>query len=167
MARYCHFLSLLVLTSHCGTECATFIDTLFTVLRTKSYMPYTSSSAPYPPSDDQNMDTGIPIPLDALLSPSSPQRGLKRSNESDGRNERPSPKGPRLNSDGQFSRYGNERGASSGGWGHRDGRGGRPGANGHSRMNDRHPQTYQPPEQKRGTCRDYYSMRFSFFCFPK
>src|ERR1700733_4316693 len=84
-------------------EVPSFIDTLFTTLRTKSYLPYTTATPPasYPP----NQDTGIPIPLDALLSPSgstSPDRGRKRSNENDERDGRPPAKGPRLSTEGQF-----------------------------------------------------------------
>ncbi|KAF8898346.1 hypothetical protein BD779DRAFT_1483445 [Infundibulicybe gibba] len=93
-------------------ECSSFIDTLFTVLRTKSYLPY--STTPSSPSfTSKTLDTGIPIPLDGLLSPSeptSPQRGHKRSIENDERDGRPPAKGPRLNTDGQFSRYGNGHG---------------------------------------------------------
>ena len=119
------------------------------------------------------MDTGIPIPLDALLSPSghaSPERGRKRSMEYDERDGRPA-KGPRLSLDGgqgQFPRYPNGRGM-----GQRGGRGGMDGYDGGMHMggmgmnggmsgnmgpmNGRRPQGYQPPDQKRGLCRDYHS----------
>ncbi|KAI0936116.1 hypothetical protein AcW1_000438 [Taiwanofungus camphoratus] len=161
-----------------------FIDTLFTVLRTKSYLPYsaTSPSSGYPSSSTQQIDTGIPIPLDALLSPSiptSPERGRKRSIDHDDRDSRPPAKGPRLNNDGQFSRYGRNDNRSS--WGSRSDRGGRMGMNGRGDymdgamnggmemssgmngamgsmgpMNGRGTQTYRPPD-RRGICRDYYN----------
>jgi RNA-binding protein 26 len=148
-------------------ECPSFIDTLFTVLRTKSYLPYSTDSTPTQP---RAMDTGIRIPLDALISPSSPERGQKRSMDYDDLDGRPT-KGPRLSVDGghgQFSRFPHGRGSGQ--------RGGRGGMNGHDggmhmggmgmnggmhghmgQMNDRRPQGYQPPDQKRGLCRDYHS----------
>ncbi|PPQ90430.1 hypothetical protein CVT25_014948 [Psilocybe cyanescens] len=161
-------------------ECSSFVDTLFTVIRTKSYMPYSAiSSSPKP------LDSGIPIPLDALL-PSPSERIRKRSTADDERDGRPPAKGPRLNTDGQFSRYGNGGGdgrmgpQSSGGWGRPQvdrfgnggmgmGIGGYPGQmvamgmngmngmNGMGLMNGRRPQGYQPPDQKRGVCRDYHN----------
>ena len=146
-----------------------FIDTLFTAIRTKSYMPYSATSPPSgqaSSSSAQASDIGIPIPLDALLAPTSPSdRGRKRSLEQDDREQRPM-KGPRLGEGGQFQRYGR------GSWGAQEGRGGRMmmtgradfmdggmgttdmGASG-SMMNGRG--AYRPPEQKRGICRDYHS----------
>lgn len=94
-----------------------FIDTLFTALRTKSYLPYGTSSASSPPSQP-SADIGIPIPLDALISPNipgSPERSRKRTMEYDDRDGRPV-KGARLNQDGQFSRYGH----ATNGRGHHD-----------------------------------------------
>lgn len=159
-------------------ECSSFIETLFTVLRTKSYLPY--GAAPASPSfSEKPLDTGIPIPLDGLLTPTAPQeRTRKRSNTNDERDGRPPAKGPRLSTEGQFSRYGNG-GAdgrmgqlSTGGWGLPQGdgfrnggvgvfnvgqMGGIMGMNGMGQMNGRRPQTYQPPDQKRGICRDYHS----------
>jgi RNA-binding protein 26 len=172
-------------------EGPSFIDTLFTVLRTKSYLPYsaTSSTSGYPQPGASTPDAGIPIPLDALLSPTSPtpapERGLKRSNENDDRDGRPPAKGPRLNSDGQFSRYSDRRGGgpsghSTGGWGGLGNQGGRPhmNENGHggggnmlmgrgmnggmAQMNPRPPQNYQPPETKRSICRDYHRASLTF-----
>lgn len=104
-------------TSLLPTETGTFVDTLFTALRTKSYLPYsaTSSSAGFP----SNGDAGIPIPLDALMTPTgptSPERGRKRSLEADDRDFRPPAKGPRLDRDGQFSRHGRNEGHRSS-WG--------------------------------------------------
>ncbi|KAH9487162.1 RNA-binding protein 27 [Psilocybe cubensis] len=159
-------------------ECSSFVDTLFTVIRTKSYMPYSAIPSPKP------QDSGIPIPLDALL-PSPSDRIRKRSTTDDERDGRPPAKGPRLNTDGQFSRYGNggdgRMGAqSSGAWGRPPvdrfgnggmgmGMGGYPGQmvamgmngmngmNGMGLMNGRRPQGYQPPDQKRGVCRDYHN----------
>ncbi|KAI0067886.1 hypothetical protein BV25DRAFT_1911750 [Artomyces pyxidatus] len=114
-----------------------FIDTLFTALRTKSYLPYNTASPPHKPSS-QSIDTGIPIPLDALLSansPTPPQGPRKRGMDYD-EDLRPS-KGPRVSQDGQFSRYGppNGRGGhdgrSNGNWrGGGPGRGGYGGGNG-------------------------------------
>ncbi|KAG5648152.1 hypothetical protein DXG03_006106 [Asterophora parasitica] len=174
-------------------ECSSFIDTLFTVLRTKSYLPYSAASPSSPSFDPKNPDNGIPIPLDGLLSPSlsqPPDRNLKRSSENDERDGRPPAKGPRLSTEGQFSRYTNGHGGrpenrSTGGWGGRDGQG--PGANGYrdgmdvygagpgggmgmqggmilqgmnaamGQMNGRRQHAYQPPDQKRGICRDYHN----------
>jgi RNA-binding protein 26 len=170
-------------------EVPSFIDTLFTALRTKSYLPYTTATPPAS-SPSPNQDTGIPIPLDALLSPSgsaSPDRGRKRSNENDERDGRPPAKGPRLSTEGQFSRYSNGAGGdtrSTGGWGAPGDRNGRAGMNGHGQggnvgmqgsgnmagmngymgyTNGRRPQSYQPPDQKRGVCRDYHSAFYSTF----
>lgn len=169
-------------------ECSSFVDTLFTVIRTKSYMPY--SATPSSPSSfpSKPLDNGIPIPLDALMPSSSSDRIRKRSDADDERDGRPPAKGPRLNNDAQFSRYGNGGGdghmgpQSSGGWSRphgdrfRDGGGmamgigayagqlaamGMNGMNGMvgvgGMMNGRRPQGYQPPDQKRGICRDYHS----------
>lgn len=98
--------------------------------------------------------------------PSVPERGLKRSLEGDERDGRPPTKGPRLDRDGQFSRYGRNEGNRSswgsqsvrmglngrgdfmdGGMGMRNGNLGV--QNGQSR--------YQPPGTQRGICRDYFS----------
>ncbi|KAJ7492871.1 hypothetical protein FB451DRAFT_1361303 [Mycena latifolia] len=156
-------------------ECPPFIDTLFTVLRTKSYLPYgTSSSTSAFPANPA--DTGIPIPLDIPSSSTSPDRTRKRSFENDERDGRPPAKGPRLSSEGQFSRYSNGRGGapdsrSTGGWGARVERPpvggyrespshmnqGGMGMNGGGQMNGRRPQPYLPPDQKRGICRDYHN----------
>jgi RNA-binding protein 26 len=177
--------------SNCSqAECSSFIDTLFTVIRTKSYLPYQAVQES-PSFPTKSLDQGIPIPLDALLTPTStsPDRTRKRSTTDDERDGRPPAKGPRLNTDGQFSRYGNVgNGAdgrmgphSSGGWTRppfRDGTMGMGmgmgmgpyagpmsgmGMGGMGMMNGRRPQGYQPPDQKRGICRDYHS-KFSFFC---
>jgi len=163
-------------------ECAPFIDTLFTVLRTKSYLPYAPTSNS-PPTQQKSLEEGIPIPLDGLVTPSSsePPRTRKRSNTGDDRDGRPPSKGPRLNNDTQFSRYGNGGDGngppSSGAWNpQQQFNGGGMGmgmnpyavpmngmgmngmvANGMGPMNNRRPQGYQPPDQKRGICRDYFS----------
>ncbi|KDR84750.1 hypothetical protein GALMADRAFT_131542 [Galerina marginata CBS 339.88] len=170
-------------------ECSSFIDTLFTVIRTKSYLPYNAAPAS-PSSAPKTLDNGIPIPLDVLLQPSS-ERTRKRSSADDERDGRPPAKGPRLNNDGHFSRYSNGGDGrlgpqSSGGWSRpqmdrfRDGSmggmggmgmgmsmgmGGFPGqmvgmgmnGMGMGSMNGRRPQGYQPPDQKRGICRDYHN----------
>lgn len=176
-----------------SAECSSFIDTLFTVLRTKSYLPYSAASPSSSSFPSKSLDTGIPIPLDGLLSPSlpnAPDRNLKRSIENDERDGRPPAKGPRLSTEGQFSRYTNGQGRpdtrSTGGWGGRQDRSsgngyrdgmemygnamGIPaammmaaGMNGQmGQMNGRHQQAYQPPDQKRGICRDYHSTFFLF-----
>ncbi|KAJ7357112.1 hypothetical protein DFH08DRAFT_736416 [Mycena albidolilacea] len=147
-------------------ECPPFIDTLFTVLRTKSYLPYGTSAS-------TSADTGIPIPIPA--SSTSPDRTRKRSSDNDERDGRPPAKGPRLSSEGQFSRYSNGRGGgpdsrSTGGWAARVER---PPVNGYQDsspqmnpggmgmnggpMNGRRPQPYLPPDQRRGICRDYHN----------
>lgn len=162
------------------TECSSFIDTLFTVLRTKSYLPYSAHSPSSPSFPSKSMDPGIPIPLDGLLSPSvsSPhEQNRKRSIDHDERDGRPT-KGPRLSTEGQFPRYANGHGGrpenrSTGGWGGRverpsssgyregvemyGGAMGMPGMNGSVQMTGRRPQVYLPPDQKRGICRDYHS----------
>ncbi|OCH96612.1 hypothetical protein OBBRIDRAFT_815871 [Obba rivulosa] len=152
-------------------EGARFLDTLFTSLRTKSYLPYstTDPALAYSSSSAASIDTGIPIPLDLLTpaSPLSPERGRKRGLEHDDAESRPPAKGPRLQGDSQFSRSArNDRGSWSG-------RGGRMvihgrgdymdgavdesmgmGMNGVMGMNGRG--VYRPPE-RRGICRDYHN----------
>ncbi|KAJ3571341.1 hypothetical protein NP233_g3810 [Leucocoprinus birnbaumii] len=146
-------------------ECPPFVDTLFTVLRTKSYLPYAADS-----ESSQPMDSGIPIPLDLITPDSDGDRSRKRNMEGDERDGRPPAKGARLNSEGQSSRYGNG-GRSGGQWdgrgeegrGHGYSNGGMDGFNMHmmagmGHMNGgRRPQSYQPPDQKRGICRDYHN----------
>lgn len=131
-------------------ECLAFIETLFTALRSKSYLPYTTSP---PPPASKSLDTGIPIPLDGLLSSSEGSR--KRSLEQEGSEAGPPPKGPRLGSDDHFSRYNNGhdmRWASNRGRlqsnGHRDAS-----PNMSSRTG------YHPPDQRR-VCRDYYNLGY-------
>ncbi|KAF9243788.1 hypothetical protein BU15DRAFT_42746 [Melanogaster broomeanus] len=144
-----------------------FIDTLFTVLRTKSYLPYTNTAPSQPSSSSgaQLGDSGIPIPLDSFLSnnPTSPERGQKRSHEDDGRDPHHPAKGPRLSAEGQFSRYSNGRdGRLTGQWGGKFDRNERQGAlngmgQGMGNMNGQRIQTYQPPDQRKGICRDYHN----------
>lgn len=142
-----------------------FLDALFTTLRTKSYLPYNS---PPPPAQLLPADNGIRIPLDAIIpsgSSSPPERGRKR--QSDYADDIRPPKGPRVSQDGPFSRHGPHRGPgwSNGNWGgggpSRAGYGGSPDdVNGamNPRMNGRGPPTqYNPPDQRRGICRDYYN----------
>ena len=159
---FSHFL----ITSAC-IEGPPFLDTLFTALRTKSYLPY--SSPPPPPAPLLPADNGIPIPLDAIIpsgSSSPPDRSRKRQSEYDD-DIRP-PKGPRVSQDGSFSRHSPHRGPgwSNGNWG--GGGPGRPGFGGSPddvngvamgpRMNGRGPSSqYHPPDQRKGICRDYYS----------
>ncbi|KAJ7630692.1 hypothetical protein FB45DRAFT_543378 [Roridomyces roridus] len=138
-------------------ECPPFIDTLFTVLRTKSYLPYGTgpSTSSFPTAD-----TGIPIPLDNPTPSDSPSRTRKRSFDSDGLEGQPPAKGPRLSSEGQFSRY-SDGNQSTGSWGVPRPSNGFPpnviGMNGGGQMNGRRGLPYQPPEQKRGICRDYHN----------
>lgn len=174
-------------------ECSTFVDTLFTALRTKSYLPYSatpsSSSAPNYPSSSTSTDGGIPIPLDGLLhaSGSSPDRGRKRGIEQDEYDAHGPSKGARLNQD-EFSRYGG-RGDGRTSWGGRNDRNGARmdmngaradfmdggmagmgmgmGMNGGGMgMNGRGGQNYRPPEQRRGICRDYHSAYTTSLDFP-
>ncbi|KAH7913003.1 hypothetical protein BJ138DRAFT_1082464 [Hygrophoropsis aurantiaca] len=153
-------------------EGPSFIDTLFTVLRTKSYLPYSAASPSHSYPSSSNIspaDTGIPIPLDSLIpshTPTSP-KGQKRNFEHDVQDGRPPAKGPRINADGQFSRYSNPRDSrSTGAWSGRHERNETNGMNGvpymmgqmnNGMMNGRRPQNYQPPDQRRGICRDYHN----------
>ncbi|TEB39295.1 hypothetical protein FA13DRAFT_1751719 [Coprinellus micaceus] len=153
------------------SECGPFVETLFTALRTKSYLPYAPPSPP-----QQSGDEGVSKPFDTIMAgaagPSS-ERTRKRSSSSDGRDGRPR-KGPRLSNDVEFAGHG----WGGGGW---DGQqqfgefspGGMEGfgiplgpmgmgmpVNGMPQMGSRHPQGYQPPGQKRGICRDYHNHGF-------
>ncbi|KAF7982060.1 hypothetical protein HWV62_30346 [Athelia sp. TMB] len=134
-------------------------DTLFTVLRTKSYLPYATDSAPKGP----RADSGIPIPLES--GPSLPDsRGQKRSMEYDDRDGRPA-KGPRLNDGpGQFPRLPNgmnQQPWNGNGLGGMIGMGGGMGGGGMgAHMNGRRPHAYQPPDMRRGLCRDYHNNGF-------
>ncbi|KAL0575134.1 hypothetical protein V5O48_006838 [Marasmius crinis-equi] len=129
-------------------ECSSFIDTLFTALRSKSYLPYTTSPPP-PPS--KSLDGGIPIPFDALVS--TPEGSRKRSLEDETEGGPPS-KGPRLDSDDHVSRHGNS--GHDPRWSNRGGR-----SNGYrdspAHMNAR--SGYNPPDQRR-ICRDYYNQGY-------
>ncbi|KAI0824150.1 hypothetical protein BC628DRAFT_1323183 [Trametes gibbosa] len=161
-------------------ECSTFVDTLFTALRTKSYLPYSTtpatpaaSTSTYP-SPSASADAGIPIPLDGLLNPApvSPERPRKRGIDSDDYDAHGPSKGSRLNNDGQFSRYGRNDRSSWGGRGDRGDRSGRMNVAGRPDfmdggmagmdmgmgMNgmDGRGQNYRPPE-RRGICRDYHN----------
>ncbi|KAG9128232.1 hypothetical protein FRC07_002521 [Ceratobasidium sp. 392] len=107
-------------------ETSQFVDRLFAVLKSKSFK--TSTSAPSAPAataasvptsstaptpaptalpSASSKDTGIPIPLDALLAPKPDARGTKRRLDSDsgpGDQSRSPPKGPRL-CESAVSRY--------------------------------------------------------------
>ena len=150
-------------------EASKFVDSLFSALRSKSYLPYE-------PIKDVP-DGGIPIPLDALMSSAGPSdRARKRSLEDDD-HDHPPPKGPRLSNEGHFSRYhGQSRGGVDPRGGHMNGRGiGRgegPSMNGHMRgpmgIDVHHSSPmYRPPgasfngRGRRGICRDYHSKPFS------
>lgn len=151
--------------SYTSPECNPFIDTLFGALRTKSYLPY---AAPSPPphnaasSSSQATDGGIPIPLDGLMNPSS-SSGHVRKRSFDQEDDLRPVKGPRLNADGTFSRYGHPDGRGT--WQPRGGGSGRMnipgradfmdgGMNGVEGMNGRGPYRQQ---ERRGICRDYHS----------
>ncbi|KAI0343890.1 hypothetical protein BDW22DRAFT_1412548 [Trametopsis cervina] len=150
-------------------ETSSFIQTLFTALRTKSYLPYVATSPPEAssgPSTNASMDIGIPIPLD-LVTPSehiSPDRGRKRSLDQEDQDYR-APKGPRLNEDGNFQRYGRpDRGSWT-----RGERGGRMMISGRADYMDggidpsmemtggMNGRGYRPPDRVRGICRDYHN----------
>jgi RNA-binding protein 26 len=135
------------------TEGPTFINTLFTALRTKSYLPYTDVAPPSASSSipSTSTDNGIPIPLDALLEPPT-ELGKKRPGEYDDRDGRP-PKGPRLNNDDRFSRFNGGRGNGDYGMG----------GDNMMMMNGRNGQRYQTPGRGRGMCRDFFSASSSSF----
>ncbi|VDB84501.1 unnamed protein product [Peniophora sp. CBMAI 1063] len=122
-------------------ETAGFVNTLFTALRTKSYLPYTTSSTP-PPAPSGSADQGIPIPLDALLQPAAAPHGRKRAGDYDETADGRPAKGPRLSQGDQFAGRGN-------GYGMGNGMMGIGGMNGNQRI-------YQPPGGGRGICRDYH-----------
>lgn len=103
------------------------------------------------------MDTGIPIPLDALLSSTdatNPERRRKRSLESDDRDRRRPPKGLRTSADPGTWR----RGPRGAGWGNINGgemsdQAGFNGMNGRQ-MNNKGASRIMLPL---GVCRDYHS----------
>ncbi|KAL1739846.1 hypothetical protein HDZ31DRAFT_68530 [Schizophyllum fasciatum] len=149
-------------------ECSRFIDSLFGVLRSKSYLPYDSQGPG---------DAGIPIPFDAL-SPSSPEnsnRNRRKRDLDDVDDRAHPPKGPRLSQDGMRYR---DRDAGGGAYDGRNGRGawsgpGYPPMNGAGRamgmdmaggmgmnpmMQAQGRVSYQPPDAaRRGLCRDYHN----------
>ncbi|TFK76880.1 hypothetical protein BDN72DRAFT_890677 [Pluteus cervinus] len=128
-------------------ECKSFSDTLFTALRTKSYIPYASS----PPSsfNSKPLDSGIPIPFDGM----APERSLKRTHDSDDRDDRPS-KGPRLSTEG---RYGGRPDGRSWGQKHTGGNYGDNSFGAGPSSEGRRQHGYHPPDQRRGICRDYHN----------
>ncbi|KAH9921931.1 uncharacterized protein BXZ73DRAFT_39181 [Epithele typhae] len=154
-----------------------FVDTLFTALRSKSYLPYSAvPSSSDRPAPSTSADGGIPIPLDGLFGPSSQpsDRGRKRGIDGTDYDSHGPSKGARLNHDGQSSRYGRGDGRSA--WSGRGERGGRMNVSGRADfmdggmagmemntgmngmgMNGRNGQSYRPPDQRRGICRDYHN----------
>ncbi|KAG8731135.1 hypothetical protein FRC12_019877, partial [Ceratobasidium sp. 428] len=178
-------------------ETSQFVDRLFTVLKSKSFktsisapsapppsapIPVTSTTPAPPPASapvptalpSTSKDTGIPIPLDALLGPKADSRGTKRRLDSDsgpGDLSRSPPKGPRLR-DSAVSRYDTSNGAGrseNGTRGYRDerdrdrawDRDGRNGVRNHA------PPTAPAAERareernsKRQPCRDYHERGF-------
>ena len=132
-------------------------------------MPYAASTPPsgQASTSTQSQDNAIPIPLDALLTPTSPtDRGRKRPLEQEDGDIRPV-KGPRLSTEGgQYSRFRRGSWAQDGRGGSRMMMSGRPdfmdggmnsgmdlGTNG-GMMGNRG--GYRSSE-RRGICRDYHS----------
>ncbi|KZV77625.1 hypothetical protein PENSPDRAFT_746751 [Peniophora sp. CONT] len=132
-------------------ETAGFVNTLFTALRTKSYLPYTTSSTPPPVATGSN-DQGIPIPLDALLAPAAGPQGRKRAGDYDEAADGRPAKGPRLSHDDQFAGRGNGHGMGNG----MMGMNGMQGMNGMGMQGMPNQRIYQPPGGGRGICRDYH-----------
>ncbi|KAL1691909.1 hypothetical protein GGG16DRAFT_90680 [Schizophyllum commune] len=152
-------------------ECSRFIDSLFGVLRSKSYLPYDAHGPG---------DAGIPIPLDALAPsiPDGPNRNRRKRDLDDVDDRAHPPKGPRLSH--EAARY-RDRDAGGGAYDQRNGRGNwagpsnQPmnGAGGPMGMNmnggmGMNPMmqaqmqqgrvSYQPPDAaRRGLCRDYHN----------
>ncbi|EJD55496.1 hypothetical protein AURDEDRAFT_109804 [Auricularia subglabra TFB-10046 SS5] len=135
-------------------EAPAFTEQLLAALRTKSYMPY-AADAPLARSEDP----GIPIPLDALVPPAA---GQKRSAEGDDFDRAP-PKGPRLSSDGNFSRYGPGPSHSNGGaWrgGEQRGQGAGRGGYANGGANGRPQNDMSQRGPRRGLCRDYHNLGY-------
>lgn len=155
-----------------SAECTPFIDTLFNVLRSKSYMPYAPPSPPANTSatGSSHADGGIPIPLDGLLNSASSSSGHVRKRSFDQEDDLRPAKGARLNADNQFSRYGRQDGRGT--WQQRGERGGRMNIPGRADfmdggmngamdgMNGRAPYRQQ---ERRGICRDYHSTHIRFY----
>lgn len=141
------------------------METLFAALRSKSYVPYNTAPASYDPVPvDKTVDTGIPIPLDALLSQStSPDVGQKRSREDDEQDARGPPKGPRLGNDAYFSRHPQSNGNGQQDWQH-EGQGGDRDPNGFFGQGGSGYRSYQSNGRHglpKGVCRDYHRAFFS------
>ncbi|KAH8835399.1 hypothetical protein DL96DRAFT_1520014 [Flagelloscypha sp. PMI_526] len=130
-------------------ECQPFVEMLFKVLRSRSYVPYSDGS-----SSSNSAHSG-PVPMDTS-SGSSADHSRKRGREEDDYDQHGPAKGPRVSSEGQFSRYSNGHGPSTGHW-------------------NSHPQPplpreypvlppngrpYQPSALPRGMCRDYHNHGF-------
>ena len=135
--------------------CEPFVNSLFSALRSKSYIPYTTSSQPSSSTNAaaSSSDAGIPIPLDAFISPASPGRGQKRGlDDSDSYQQGPS-KGARL-TDGSFAGHPQQNGhglpqvENGSVWQGGDGFGGMGMGMGRGTVGRRLPN---------GVCRDYHS----------
>ncbi|KAF8320567.1 uncharacterized protein EI90DRAFT_3292861 [Cantharellus anzutake] len=118
-------------------EAESFVEKLFQVLRTRSYIPYDDGQPP-PSSHLASQSNGIHIPLDALVTAPTGPRGQKRTADFD--EPRHPPKGPRL---GEGTRYVGRGGGSLRG-GPRDARG-------------RHSSPGRTKGPVKERCRDYYN----------
>ncbi|KAF9513684.1 hypothetical protein BS47DRAFT_1485487 [Hydnum rufescens UP504] len=143
------------------TEAAPFVDKLFQTLRTRSYIPYDDVQ---PASGT----TGIPIPLDSLVTSPHTPRGTKRISDSDlDRGSRPPPKGPRLSDGGRYSNGRNSGPSNHSRGGARGAHGVNSGRSGPSYPNGRNGSSNAGPSSDRSQysnvkepCRDYHNVGF-------
>lgn len=140
----------ILLSAHRCSDGPSFLDQLFNVLRTKSYIPYAATSDAGPSKGAEPMQTdssGNPPNV-----PISPRSNRKRPLDDDG-SERPPPKGPRLGNyaDGRQPPFGPA--AMNGAV-----------APGHMNPNRRQgdPKVFIPPEQMQGICRDYHGKLIAY-----
>jgi RNA-binding protein 26 len=119
-----------------------FIDQLFNVLRTKSYIPYSASSSSGAGAASVDGDDAMGSPSNAS---GSPRASRKRPLEDD--SERPPPKGPRL---GNYNNNNSRHQPGPVGMGME-------GMSGHVNPH-RQPgaKVFIPPDQMQGVCRDYH-----------
>lgn len=139
------------------TGATAFVDTLFAALRSKSYVPYSSTPATYDHTSAKPQDIGIPIPLDLFTSPlsTSPEGNRKRSHEDDDRDARGPPKGPRLGNDAYFNRNAYANGSNqSDNWQRTP----MDGPRGDFNTNGVGPRQNGRVMLPRGVCRDYHRM---------
>jgi RNA-binding protein 26 len=155
------------------------VDTLFSALRSKAYIPYNATGSSTSP-DARNGGDPIPLDVNALLaSPSSPRdRSRKRPFDSrddiDSVGSRPPPKGPRMHNQQHAPRH--PRGDWGRGNGHRGGMhasnishrdddmsmNGVPTRPRHGGQNNGMPVNGPDPhaQKERPICRDYHSTSF-------